>query len=88
MQLIVRSLACFAKYAGFSNVITSENSRDCLNVTQYLGAIVNAVQPNVLIGAYRFPADRALTELEIPARVVLTKSASSLEPILFGKWRD
>ena len=80
--------ACFAKYAGFSNAITKENSRNCLNVTQYFGVIVNGVQPNVLIGAYRFSGDHALTELEIPARVAFVRSASSLEPILFGKWRN
>jgi hypothetical protein len=79
--------ACFATYAGFSNVITKENSRNCLNVTQYLGSIVNGVHPNVLIGAHRFPGDQALTDLEIPAREAFVRSASSLEPILFGKWR-
>jgi hypothetical protein len=49
---------------------------------------VNGVQPNVLIGAYRFPGDHALTEFEIPARVAFVRSATSLEPILFGKWQD
>jgi hypothetical protein len=50
--------------------------------------VVNAVQPNILIGAYRFPQNQALTELEVPARAAFVKSSGSLEPILFGKWRD
>jgi hypothetical protein len=50
--------------------------------------VVNAVQPNILIGAYRFPQSQALTGLEVPARAALVKSSGSLEPILFGKWRD
>jgi hypothetical protein len=46
------------------------------------------VQPNIIIGAYRFPHNQALTELEVPARAAFVKSSGSLEPILFGKWRD
>jgi hypothetical protein len=46
------------------------------------------VQPNILIGAYRFTQNQTLTDLEVPARTAFAKSSGSLEPILFGKWRD
>jgi hypothetical protein len=42
----------------------------------------------VLIGAYRFPDDAELLSLDAPAKASFAKSAFSLEPILFGKWRD
>jgi hypothetical protein len=80
--------ACLAKYAGFTAMVTKENSRPCPDARQYWGMVVNAVQPNILIGAYRFPQNQALTELEVPARAAFVKSSGSLEPILFGKWRD
>jgi hypothetical protein len=69
-------------------MVTKENSRQCPDSRQYWGMVVNAVQPNVLIGAYRFPENQALTELEVPARTAFVKSSGSLEPILFGKWRE
>jgi hypothetical protein len=49
---------------------------------------VNGVGENVLIGAYRFPDDDELIALDTPAKAAFVKSAFSLEPILFGKWRD
>jgi hypothetical protein len=55
---------------------------------QYLGVIVNGVEPNILIGAYRFPDDDELIALDASAKTAAASSAFSLEPILFGKWRD
>jgi hypothetical protein len=49
---------------------------------------VNGVGENVLIGAYRFPDDANLIALDVPAKTNVAGSASSPEPILFGKWRD
>ena len=69
-------------------MVTKENSRRCPDAMQYWGMVVNGVEPNILIGAYRFPGDQALTELEAPARSSFVKSSGSLEPILFGKWRN
>jgi hypothetical protein len=65
-----------------------ENSAGCPNAQQYLGSIVNGVQPNVLIGAYRFPNDSDLDALNAPAKAAFVKSEFSIEPIMFGKWRD
>jgi len=50
--------------------------------------IVNGVGENVLIGAYRFPNDDDLIALDAPAKAELVHSVFSLEPVLFGKWRD
>ena len=88
LEMATQYYACFAKYAGFAKVITAENSGACPDATQYLGTIVNGVEVNVLIGAYRFPDDAELLALDGPAKASLAKSAFSLEPILFGKWRD
>ena len=64
------------------------NSRKCTDVRQYYGVIVNDVGENVVIGAYRFPNDDDLIELDASAKAELVNSVFSLEPILFGKWRD
>jgi hypothetical protein len=58
MEMATRYYTCFGKYVGFAKLITAENSGNCPNALQYLGVIVNGVEPNVLIGAYRFPDDR------------------------------
>jgi hypothetical protein len=46
------------------------------------------VEPNALVGAYRFPDDKDLAGLGAAAEASFAKSPFSLEPILFGKWRD
>jgi hypothetical protein len=51
-------------------------------------SIVNGVAPTVLIGAYRFPNDGDLDALDAAAKASYVKSAFSMEPIVFGKWRD
>jgi hypothetical protein len=68
LQMATRYYACFAKYAGFAKLVTAENSRNCPNATQYLGVVVKGVEQNVLIGAYRFPDDKDLVELDAPAK--------------------
>jgi len=88
IEMATQYYACFAKSVGFTRVVTKENSRQCPDAMQYWGMVVNGVHSNVLIGAYRFPGDPALVELNAPAKAAFVKSASSLEPILFGKWRD
>ena len=88
LKMATRYYACFAKYAGFAKVITAENSGNCPDSTQYLGVIVNGVEENVLIGAYRFPDDDEIIALDASAKAALMSSAFLLEPILFGKWSD
>jgi hypothetical protein len=88
LEMATRYYACFAKYAGLTNVITAENSRNGPDAAQYFGVIVKAVEPNVLIGAYRFPDNDELIALDAAAKAAIARSAFSQEPILFGKWRD
>jgi len=88
LEMATDYYACFAKYAGFAKFITPENSRKCPDARQYYGVIVNGVGENVLIGAYRFPNDDELIALDAPAKAELVHSVFSLEPVLFGKWRD
>jgi hypothetical protein len=88
LEMATDYYACFAKYAGFAKVIAAENSRKCPDAQQYYGVIVNGVGENVLIGAYRFPNDENLIALDASAKAELVHSVFSLEPILFGKWRD
>lgn len=88
LEMATRYYACFAKYAGFTKLITPENSRNCPDAMQYFGVIVNGVEPNVLIGSYRFPDDNELAALDSSAKASAARSALPSEPILFGKWRD
>lgn len=88
MALATRYYACYARSAGFGKIVTLENSSACQNVQQYVGKSVNGVDRNILIGAYRYPSDVVITELEPQARVSAENGPLSLDPILFGKWRD
>jgi hypothetical protein len=80
--------ACFVKTAGFRKIITAENSKACPDAQEYVGRVVNGVDTNVVIGAYRFPNDAALMELDTAAKASASIGPFSLEPILYGKWRD
>jgi hypothetical protein len=88
MEMAMQYYACFAKDAGFYKVVTVENSGACPNAAQYYGKLVNGVDRNVLIGAYRFPNNAVITDLEQAAKVSSSSGAFSLDTILFGKWRD
>jgi hypothetical protein len=88
IEMATSYYACFAKSAGFAKIISAENSGNCPDFTQYLGTVVNGVEENVIIGAYRFPDDDELVALDASAKATFTRSAFSMEPILFGKWRD
>ena len=88
IEMAMQYYACFAKDAGFYKVVTVENSGACPNAAQYYGKLVNGVDRNVLIGAYRFPNDAVITDLEQTAKVSSSSGAFSLDAILFGKWRD
>jgi hypothetical protein len=88
IEMATRYYACFAKTAGFRQTITAENASACPDAQQYVGKVVNGVDVNVVIGAYRFPDDAALTELAAGAKTSASIGPYSLEPILFGKWQD
>jgi hypothetical protein len=74
--------------ADFYKTVTPENFGSCLNAAQYYGRLVNGVDRMLLIGAERFPGNKAITELEADAQKAASGRAFSTDAILFGKWRD
>jgi hypothetical protein len=88
IEMAMQYYACFAKGAGFYNTVTAANSASCPNAAQYYGKLVNAVDQLVLIGAYRFPQNHSIMEVEAAAKAVASNGGFSTDAILFGKWRD
>jgi len=88
IEMATRYYACYAHGAGFFAQITRENSAPCPDTEQYYGKIVNGVERMVVIGALRFPEDRAITSVEAAAKKAASSGVFSLDSILFGRWRD
>jgi hypothetical protein len=88
IEMATAYYACFAKGAGFFNVITPENSGSCPDAAQYYGKIVSGVDRMVVIGGLRFPSDNAITGVEAAAKTAASTGPFSLDALLFGKWRD
>jgi len=78
--------ACYARSAGFYKVVSPENSHSCPDAEQYYGKLVNGVDPNMLIAAYRFPNDQAVGAVLSAAKVAASTGGFSTDAILFGKW--
>ncbi|HMA73362.1 MAG TPA: hypothetical protein VKP67_18040, partial [Xanthobacteraceae bacterium] len=68
--------------------VNRDNARDCPNHGQYEGKIVNGVDANVLVGAFRFPENPPIAVVESAAKEVAATGAFALDAIRFGKWRD
>jgi len=88
IEIAIQYYACYAKGAGFYKIVTPENSRACPDAEQYYGNLVHEVDRELLIGAYRFPRNAAITSLEDGARTAAFSATFGLDSILFGKWRD
>jgi hypothetical protein len=88
IEMATQYYACYARNAGFGKLVTSDNGRACPNFSQYVGKAVNGVDGNVLIGAYRFPADIEITDLEPSARTSALSGAFATDAVRFGRWRD
>jgi hypothetical protein len=78
--------ACYGKYVGFKKSVTADNARACPDYQQYIGQIVNGLETDIVMGAYHFPQDAAITELEATAKK--GAGANLLDPLRFGRWRD
>jgi hypothetical protein len=78
--------ACYGRSAGFSREVNASNATICPNFLQYDGKIVNGVERNILIGAYRFPENSAINDLNERAKSECAKMP--VDPLLFGRWRD
>jgi hypothetical protein len=55
---------------------------------QSYGKVVNEVDPNIVIGALRFPKNAAIGVVEAAVKEASSSGAFSLDAVLFGKWRD
>ena len=88
IEMATAYYACYAKGAGFFEQVTPENSASCPDAEQYYGKIVNGVERMIVIGALRFPDDRAIISVEAAAKKAASSGVFSLDSILFGRWRD
>jgi hypothetical protein len=80
--------ACFGKGADFGKIVTAENSGSCPNAPQYYGKVVNGVDQLATFGAYRFPNNASITDVETSAKAASSTGGFSTDALLFGKWRD
>ena len=85
IEMATQYYACYGKTAGFKKTVTGDNARACPDYQQYVGQIVNGLETNILMGAYRFPGNSVITELEPAAKAA---GADVLDAIRFGSWRD
>jgi len=86
IEMATQYYACFGKHPGLGETVTAGNARACPDYQQYIGQVVHALEPVILIGSSRFPQNTAITELEDPAKTNAAKS--SIDVLRFGKWRD
>src|SRR5258707_4755775 len=88
IEMALQYYACYGNSPGFYKTVSRENARACPNFEQYYGKVVNGVDPNIVIGAFRFPKNAAIGSVEAAAKEASSSGAFSLDAILFGKWRD
>ena len=86
IEMATRYYACFGKQPGFKNTVTAANARSCSDFQQYVGKVVAGVENAVVIGAYRFPGDAAITEAEGSAKGALLHDA--IDAPVYGRWRE
>jgi hypothetical protein len=86
IEMAAQYYACYGKYVGFKKTVTVSNARVCPDYQQYIGQIVSGLELNIVMGAYRFPNNTLVTELEAEARA--QAGPDLLDPIRFGRWRD
>lgn len=88
IEMATQYYACYAQHAGFYKIVTPGNSGACPNYQQYVGDVVNEVEPSILIGAYRFPKIATITSLDAAAKTAWSSTRNAVETIRFGRWRD
>lgn len=86
IEMATQYYACYGKTAGFKKTVTADNARACSDHQQYIGQIVNGLETDIVMGAYRFPGNSAITELEPAAKAA--EGPDVLDAIRFGRWRD
>jgi hypothetical protein len=53
--------ACYGKNVEFKKTVTAENARACPDYQQYVGQIVNDLETDIVMGAYRFPGNSVMS---------------------------
>jgi hypothetical protein len=86
IEMATQYYACYGKYVGFKKTVTAENARACPDYQQYVGQIVSGLEINIVMGAYHFPRNGAITELEAVAKA--GAGGDLLDTIRFGRWRE
>jgi hypothetical protein len=86
IEMATEYYACYGKDVGFKKIVTADNARACPDYQQYIGQIVNGLETDIVMGAYRFPGNSVITELEPAAKAAA--GADVLDAIRFGRWRD
>jgi hypothetical protein len=86
IEIATQYYACYGKYVGFKKTVTADNARACPDYQQYIGQIVSGLEINIVMAAYRFPGNTAITELEPAAKA--GAGADLLDPLRFGRWRN
>ncbi len=86
IEMATQYYACYGKYVGFKKTVTAENARACPDFQEYIGQIVNGLEPEIVMGAYRFPMDIVITDLEASAKA--GAGLNLFDPLRFGRWRD
>lgn len=84
LEMATQYYACYGRNVGFRKVITADNAKVCPNNAQYIGKVVNDVETIVLPGAYRFPKNAAITELDAAAKAEAARDP--LDTLRFGLW--
>lgn len=87
IEMAAQYYAGYAKHAGFYQTVTAENAGACSDYRQYVGKVVNDVESVIVIGAYRFPGNALLAELNGVAQARYAQE-DNLNTIHFGRWSD
>jgi hypothetical protein len=88
LEMAIQYYAGLAKLVGFYKIVTPQNAGSYPDAKQYYGKIVNGVEPNVVIGGYRFPNNDSIAGVDDAAKATISSMTFSGESILFGRWRD
>jgi hypothetical protein len=88
IEMAAQYYACYGQHVGFYKTVISDNAQACPDYEEYIGRIVNDVEPVVLIGAYRFPGNKSITGIKGTARSAWHSATSALDAVRFGKSRD
>jgi hypothetical protein len=86
IEIATQYYACYGKYVGFEKTVTADNARACPDYQQYIGQIVSGLEINIVMGAYHFPRNAAIAELEAVAKA--GAGVDRLDALRFGRWRD